>query len=465
MDGITLKALTLMAIPLLLIACDVARAESEDLGNGFMHHGVATPVSNHRGTVATVDGEGRNVVLVWLYDHRGGYALLMIDAQTGEAEQFATPYNWHGDGPFASILSSRNRYYTHFGSHFSEFDPVKRAFTFHHETAPQMAMSMTEDDNGVIWSATYPQSGLVSYDPETGEFNDYGHLYKQNWREYPRSIAADDAGWIYFGVGNTRGQIIVFDPNTREARPLAPEDERKQGAGYVYRATDGKVYGQVTHSKSEPWYQLYRGRATKLDEPPAVARKPIIAGSQGLFHRSFPDGAKLNSVDLVNRVLTVTDAGAEQPRTVSFDYTSEGAHLMGLAAAPNGTICGGTAFPMRFFSYNPTTDEWINRAALGQWNTIAPTEDRFFIGAYGHGILEEWDPAQPWVPTKKGNPDSNPRYLADSAPTINRPHDLLPWPDGSLVILAGTPGYGYTGGGLSSGIARQRPQPSWNTPT
>ena len=24
--------------------------------------------------------------------------------------------------------------------------------------------------------------------------------------------------------------------------------------------------------------------------------------------------------------------------------------------APDGTICGGTAFPMRFFSYNPETD-------------------------------------------------------------------------------------------------------------
>ena len=61
-------------------------ANSQDLGNGFRDHGVATPISNHRGTVATVDGEGRNVVLLWLYDHRGGYALLMIDAETGKGQ-------------------------------------------------------------------------------------------------------------------------------------------------------------------------------------------------------------------------------------------------------------------------------------------------------------------------------------------------------------------------------------------
>ena len=48
--------------------------------------------------------------------------------------------------PFASILSSANKFYTHFGSHFIEFDPVKGEFTFYHKTVPQMAMGMTEDD-------------------------------------------------------------------------------------------------------------------------------------------------------------------------------------------------------------------------------------------------------------------------------------------------------------------------------
>jgi hypothetical protein len=33
-------------------------------------------------------------------------------------------------------------------------------------------------------------------------------------------------------------------------------------------------------------------------------------------------------------------------------------------------------------------------------------------------------------------------------PAIHRPHDLLAHPDGNQLVLAGTPGYGYTGGGL-----------------
>jgi hypothetical protein len=70
------------------------------------------------------------------------------------------------------------------------------------------------------------------------------------------------------------------------------------------------------------------------------------------------------------------------------------------------------------------------------------------VGGYGGGFLLQWDPSQPWKATEKGSPDSNPRFLIQAAPTINRPHKLLAHEDGRSLVLAGTPGYGYTGGGL-----------------
>jgi len=121
---------------------------------------------------------------------------------------------------------------------------------------------------------------------------------------------------------------------------------------------------------------------------------------------------------------------------------------MGLCTAPDNTICGGTAFPMRFFSYDPKTDSWINRESYGQWNTVARQGDRFFVGGYGAGFLLEWDPSKAWMPTEPGKADSNPLFLTSCEPTINRPHKLLAHPDGKTLVLAGTPGYGYTGGGL-----------------
>jgi hypothetical protein len=52
------------------------------------------------------------------------------------------------------------------------------------------------------------------------------------------------------------------------------------------------------------------------------------------------------------------------------------------------------------------------------------------------------------VDSVKGRPGCNPLFLTDCHPTINRPHRLLAHPDGNTLVLAGTPGYGYTGGGL-----------------
>lgn len=440
-----LKAIILLFFLLLL---PPAFAATEDMGNNFFHHGVATPVSNHRGTVATVDGAGKDIVLVWLFDCRGGYALLLIDAETGKSEEYPMPFPPGGDCPYASILSSKNKFYTHFNNYFVEFDPVKRAFTFFHETAPQMAMGMTEDDHGVIWSVTYPSSGVVSFDPATQTFKDYGHVYKQNWAQYQRYVAADDAGWIYFGVGNTASQIIAFDPQTGQGKPMVPDTERVIGSGSVCRDVNGKVYGNSGSGAKDAWYEFYKGEAKKITEPEQKNKKPIITDSQSLFYCDFPDGKRIKTCDLVDRVLAIENPKTGETKEFHFDYTSEGAHIMGIATAPDGTLCGGTAFPMRFFSYNPKTDQWINRESYGQWNTVARQGDRFFVGGYGGGFLLEWDPARPWVPTEKGKPDCNPLFLTDCTPPIHRPHDLLAHPDGKTLVLAGTPGYGYTGGGL-----------------
>ena len=437
--------LLFVALPLALLLALPPRAASPQAAR-FRDLGIVAPVSNHRGTVATVDGRGRKIVLSWLMDHRGGYELLLIDAETGRAEEFPVPFPV-GDAPYAAILSRRNRYYTHFNRHFVEFDPAQRRYTFCQQTTPQMAMSMTEDDRGVIWSATYPQTGIVSYNPETGEFRDYGHVYRQNWAQYPRSIAVDDTGWVYVGIGTTRSQIVAFDPRTGQATPILPEEERRPGTATVYRDRDGRVYGLPAGAGEEGWYAFHNGEARRIGRHERRQPVPAIAGSQSLFHTQFPDGHRLRSLDLLERTLVI-EAPDGTTRTLRFEYQSEGAHLMNVVALPDGRLAGGTFFPFRTFLYDPRTDAIVHHPSPGQWNTIARQGDRMFAGAYGGGILLEWDPARPWDYPTEGKTARNPRQLAENAPDINRPHDLLAYPDGKTILLAGTPGYGYTGGGL-----------------
>jgi hypothetical protein len=440
----------------LLLVLLASNTFAKDLGDGFVDHGVAVPISNHRGAVATVDGDGRDVLLLWLMDHRGGYELLLIDAETGKSEEFPIPFeNDLKDSPYASLLSSKNKFYTHFGNYFVEFDPTQRKFTFSRKTAPQMAMGMTEDDNGVIWSATYPQSGIVSYDPATKKFRDYGHCYKQNWPEYPRYIAADDTGAIYFSLGNTASQIVSLDRESGRAKPILPENERTKGIAFIYRDLDGKVYGRSSTEEKDNWYELYKGDAKKIGKHDTVKPKEIITGSQGLFHTKFPDGKILKDCDLVNRKLRVEDPKTKKISEHAFDYSSDGAIIMGCAVAPDNTISGGTAFPFRFYSYDPKADKIINRTAYVQWNTITRRGDHFFVGGYGGGFILDWTPAKPWVDTVKGSRETNPAYILDSDPVVHRPTCLLAYPDNKTMILAGTPQYGYTGGGLHF----------WNTET
>lgn len=437
---------------LLLFLCFIISFSSlsMDLGKGFFDHGVTYPVSSHRGCVATVDGNGRNVVLLWLYDHRGGYALLMIDAETGKSEEFPIPFKLdvpYGDTPYSSILSSKNKFYTFYNSNFVEFDPVKRAFTFTTPASPQMAMAMTEDDHGVIWAVTYPKSGVVSFNPETREFKDYGYVYNQNWRQYPRNLVTDDKGYLYFSLGNTASQIIIFNPAAKEAKPVLPEAERKRGAAFVYRDLNGKVYGKALNSLNDEWYEFYKGEAHKIGKHEEMNPRKLITGSQNLFHQVFPDGKRIKTLDLENRILFVEDLQKKTEKKVSFDYTSDGALVMGVGTSPDNTIVGGTTFPMRFFRYNPRTDKFDNAEAFGQFNALASQGNRFYFGSYSQGALLEWDPSKRWVNTKVGE-KTNPLHIAASSLVTHRPHRILAYTDGKTIIMSGTPEYGYTGGGL-----------------
>ena len=78
-----MRASVCLAFVLWLSTLSPILSATVDLGNGFADHGVATPISNHRGTVATVDGQGHRVILSWLMDHRGGYELLLVDVDAG----------------------------------------------------------------------------------------------------------------------------------------------------------------------------------------------------------------------------------------------------------------------------------------------------------------------------------------------------------------------------------------------
>jgi hypothetical protein len=120
---------------------------------------------------------------------------------------------------------------------------------------------------------------------------------------------------------------------------------------------------------------------------------------------------------------------------------------MTVAATPSGTIFGGSYFPFLFFNFNPANNHRETWDVDRQWNAVMSQWDKVFVGGYPGGFLQEWDPLRPRQ-TDKSRSDWNPRFLAAGNPIVNRPSKLLALPDGKTIVMAGTPDYGLTGGGL-----------------
>lgn len=421
-------------------------------------HGVAVPVSISRGSFIVKGADGMQKVLVNLLDHSGGYGILMIDPQTGKSDFYPYPFkSW--TGPFHSLYSRKGLFYGLFGGHFFEFDPAAGQFTFHQRNRDDLAMSMTEDDNGLIWVGTYPNAHLFSFDPQQKQLTDHGALNKEDWRQYPRLMAADDAGWVYAMIAFTRHQIIAFNPKDGEIRALIADADRTPGTGSVgsrkithtmmgtgtlWRGVDGKVYARSPGKEERDWYRLYEGELERFRDNPTVEQQVEISFHQGATFHDFADGRKITELNMERRRLTVT-APDGQVRSIAFEYPTSGASVYSLHRGADGNIYGSTGHPMHFFRYNPSSDSIDYSPSIkgGHINSLASMGGHVYGAIYTDGVL---------VAHQLGVDDAGgvlrTRELDRAGGDVLRPFQLLPYKDGEHLLMTGSPGYGRTGGGM-----------------
>lgn len=410
----------------------------------FESLGVAAAVSESRGALATTDSTGRRLVLALAMDRYEGAlrtSLLVIDVDSGEAEQFWFPAQNAANGPaYSLLLGASGRLYTTFNSHFVVFDVEARRW--HFTRAAGEAMSLAEAPNGTVYFATYPTSSLYSYDPSTGVFTHHGRL--DLTEQYPNSLAVGTDGWVYAGLGTARSNLVAFLPATGSLRQLIPESERRVGTGMVWIGTDGAVYGRPYDSG--PIYALENGAARPSSYVPAQEGTGALHWSS--VWRDFGDGTRLIAFDLPGNRLQVADTDGNV-HEIRFGYVSEGTEITSLVTGPDGKIYGSTSHPMHFFVYDPPADELtdlgpIERIGGGNFAGMV-AQGEFVLGAaYAGGYLYAFDTTRPFHPTQ-----GNPRLLAEYPGAITRPRALLAHPDGEHVLMAGFAGYGLVGGGLA----------------
>ena len=267
-------------------AAEAQAGQSQAQAAGFVDHGIPTPVAQTRGVVSTVDQSGQDVILTWLQDWRGGYAILMVNAETGASQQFDVPFKPDGDEPSAIYLSSKNRLYTLFNSQFVEFDVASKRFTFHGKVNGKTAMSLTEDKDGRIWAATYPNNQLVSFNPQNSSLQNHGQLAKESWTQYPRSIAVDAHGWVYVGSGLAASQIYAYNIQSHATQALLSSSQRVSGTAVVTQSQSNVVYARNGRQQ----FMLTNGKASGLSAGAQVAESNLKGGAQNLVDREFPSG-------------------------------------------------------------------------------------------------------------------------------------------------------------------------------
>ncbi len=413
---------------------------------GLIDHGPAAPIFNNRFTFASYDKDGRPLLMTYPAETFSTKYLLLIDPLTGALEQMDLPGPPRGDAPFAAIFSSRNRLYTLFGRTFLEFDPAERRFTFWQHVSDNLAMRMTEDDNGIIWAGVYPKAHLYSFNPDTRELIDHGAMNKESWPQYPRGLACDDAGWVYAGIGATASQLVARNPDTGQFTLLLDESERRQAWPEVFRGSNGRVYARPT--SDSPWLELYRGERREIEKPP-VARVPMLEGAQGIQRVALAKGPRITQFNITEKFLMLEEPDTGKPRRVEFDYHSDGAYVKSIIAGPDGrTIYGSTGLPLRVISLDTVTGTLSHQPGQhmgGHLNALALQRGHIIAAQYSGGYLYDYDTAKPIGGT---GDQQNPRRLNKRSSAINRPHALLALADGRRVIMVGTPDYGLTGGGM-----------------
>lgn len=413
----------------------------------FVDHGVPVVLATRRGVVATCDAEGRPLILICTMDNykrRLRSSLLVVDVERGTTEQHWHPSETQPIGEVYSVLlASTGRFYTAFGRTFLEFDPTAREWTFS-QAGPGLVMCFTEAPDGTIYGATCSGSHLISFDPKTRAFTNYGQLDLKE--KYPRSLAVDDAGWVYCGIGVARGNLVAFNPATKERRQIPAEDGRQAGSGYVYRGTNGKAYGYA-HGGGQR-YELFDGKATPVEQFGA-AKVPMKTGSQGTFLRSFPDGRRIVGLNLAEKWVEVTEPDSGKVKRIVLEYKSEGPGILSIIAGPDGRIHGSTGLPLHFFAYDPENDyleDWGGVRHGAHFNALALQGHWLAGAAYCGGHLSAYDMTKPWTNERGRVP--NPKYYGNWSRDLTRPAALLAHPDGEHVIMGGMPAYGHCGGGL-----------------
>ncbi len=408
-------------------------AESSKDGD-FESLGIPVRKAGLMGCIVGPNGRGGEALYYNFNQLSGALFLVQVDPDTGESRQFNAP---EGPGAWAFIAGPDEKIYlgTWSGALILRFDPKQPERGIEVVGKP----SPTEDylwqfaigKDGWIYACTYPNAKLVRFNPATYQMEDLGRMNETEM--YARSVAVGPNGKVYVGIGTTKGDLVVFDPATREHRSILPAGlEGAKGwttVGVSSRA-DGNAYAEFGSNLM----RLDDGTPVKVENAPGTAPlkfrdgRVVTAFARGSFSLKDP-----KSGEVVER---------------KFSYEGAGDHIFTLGLGPNDCVYGSTAMPLEVFRYDPklARSEHLGAMPGGEVYSILEHEQKLYLCYYGGAIMNLYDPAKPW--NWGAAPDSNPFSFGGIGDGHLRPRAMIRGAEG-LIFVGSEPPYGELGGALA----------------
>lgn len=407
----------------------------------FKSLGIPVRAGGLMGCLVGPNGNGGESLYFNFNQARAPLFLVQVDPKTGQAHQFNSP---QGPGAWAFIVGPDEKIYlgTWSGALILRFDPK------HPDKGIEVVgkPSSSEDylwqfdigKDGKIYACTYPNAKLVRFDPATGQMEDLGRMHPTEM--YARSLAAGPNGKIYVGVGTEKGDLVMFDPATRQHRSLLP-DGLKGSKGWctvgVSRRADGQVYAE------------FGPNLLKIDDEHVT----IVSSAPSRPPLKFRDGTEVTTFG--RGTYSLRNSGSKEISERTFDYQGAGDMIFVLGLGPRGCIYGSTAMPLEIFRFDPknSRSEHLGGMPGGEVYSMIQQEQKLYLCYYGGAVMNLYDPGKPsW---KFGaTADCNPISFGGIGDGHLRPRAMIRGPDG-LIYIGSEPPYGELGGAMAVWDPRQ----------
>ena len=401
----------------------------------FESLGIPVRVGGLMGCIVGPNGKGGDALYFNFNQDGAPLFLVQVDPDTGEARQFNAP---QGPGAWALIAGPDEKIYlgTWDGGLILRFDPRQPEKGIEVVGRPAASESyLWQYDvgkDGKLYACTYPQAKLVSFDPATGKMEDLGRMHPTEM--YARSLAVGPNGKVYVGIGTEMGDLVVYDPATKQHRSIMPEKFRNTAPGNfvgVTRRSDGQIY-----------VACHAGLLRVDDE--SVTR---VESAPELPPLKLRDGREVTAFGRGSFSLRDPKKGKVAERT--FKYSGAGDMIFVVGTGPGGTIYGSTALPLEVFRFDPRVgrSEHLGGMPGGEVYSILDHANQVYLCYYGGAVMNLYDPAKPLWKFGTGA-DCNPISFGGVGDGHLRPRAMIRGP-GGLIYIGSEPPYGQLGGAMA----------------